>query len=103
MCGEMLALAIDPFTLSTWPQMKPTVKVKFQRQGRRSSLMLEHQIVDYIRRLRFNSSEPRDQKFFISSAMAKFGLEYSRVHAIWRDYEVMLERAYEEGPFGSKK
>lgn len=101
--GELLALAIDPFTPSTWPQMRKTVQVKFQRQGRPSSLLLEHQIVDYIRRLRFNSTKQRDQKFFITAAMEEFGLEYSRVHAIWRDYEAMLEREYEAGPFGSKK
>lgn len=101
--AELLALAIDPFTPSTWPDMRPTAKVKFFRQGRPSSLMLEKQIVHYIRRLRFNSKKPRDQKFFITAAMDKFKLEYSRVHAIWSEYETMIEQAYEAGPFGSKK
>jgi hypothetical protein len=87
--GELLALAIDPFTKSSWPHMRPTTKVKFMRQGRPSTLMIEKRVVDFIRKLRFNSEQERDQKFYITAAMDRFGLEYSRVHAIWSAYETM--------------
>ncbi|PJG56633.1 hypothetical protein CVM73_03535 [Bradyrhizobium forestalis] len=94
--AELLALAIDPFTPSPWPTMRPTAKVYFMRQGRPSSLILERQVVDYIRQLRARSEKPQGQKFYIQSAIAEFKkrgvtLGKSRVHAIWTAYERMIE------------
>jgi hypothetical protein len=91
--AELLALAIDPFTPSTWPHMRPTRKIRFVNPGQQSKLMIEKQVVDFICRLRFNSTQERDQKFYITAAMDKFDLKYSRVHAIWHIYETMLKAA----------
>jgi hypothetical protein len=93
--GELLALAIDPQTKSSWPDMKPARKIKFEKPGRPSTLMRDKLVVDYIRRLRFNSTEPHDMKFFLMQAAEKFGpgLGYSSVHAIWSAHEKRLEVA----------
>jgi hypothetical protein len=93
--GELLALAIDPQTESSWPGMKPARKIKFEKQGRQSALMRDKLIVDYIRRLRSASTEPHDMKFFLMQAAEKFGpgLGYNSVHAIWSAHEKRIEAA----------
>jgi hypothetical protein len=93
--GELLALAIDPKTESSWPDMRPARKIKFEKPGRPSTLMRDKMVVDYIRRLRFNSTEPHDMKFFLMQAADKFGpsLSYSSVHAIWSAHEKRIEAA----------
>jgi hypothetical protein len=96
--AELLALAIDPFTASAWPGMRPTRKIRFMGQGQQSTLMIEKQIIDFIRKLRFNSTQEQDQKFYIMSAVAEFkkrgiDIEKSRIHAIWSAYEEMLKAA----------
>jgi hypothetical protein len=92
--GELLALAIDPHTKSKWPDMRPARKIKFEMPGRQSTLMRDKLIVGYIRRLRFNSTEPHDMKFFLMQAADKFGgLSYSTVHAIWSAHEKLIEEA----------
>jgi hypothetical protein len=98
--GELLALAIDSRSPSIWPDMKPTRRIEFKSPGRgkNSTLMRDKLVVDFIRRLRFRSKEPHDQKFYIMSAVAEFerrGIKIgkSRVHAIWSAYEKMLEGA----------
>jgi hypothetical protein len=92
--GELLALAIDPQTESTWPDMRPARKIKFEKPGRPSTLMRDKLVVDYIRRLRFNNTEPNDMKFYLMQAAEKFGgLSYSSVHAIWNAHEKLIEEA----------
>jgi hypothetical protein len=92
--GELLALAIDPQTKSTWPDMRPARKIKFEKPGRRSTLIRDKLIVDYIRRLRFSGTESHDMKFYLMQAAEKFGgLSYSRVHAIWSAHEKLIEGA----------
>lgn len=96
--GELLALAIDPWTPSKIPTMRSTVNIKFVRQGRLSSLFVESQVIDYIRRLRFNSTEPHDQKFYVMSAVNEFNkrgikIKKSTVHRIWSEHEKMLDEA----------
>jgi hypothetical protein len=100
--AELLAMAVDPFTPSAWPHMRPTRKIKFLNQGRQSTLMIEKQVVDYIRHVRFDSEKGQNQKFYIMSAVAEFKkrgikLAKSRVHEIWSEYEKMLKRAKEAG------
>jgi hypothetical protein len=96
--AELLAMAIDPHTPSPLPQMRPTRCIKFETPGQPSTLFIEKQVIDYIRRLRFNSDQPHNQKYYIMSAVVEFqrrGIEMkkSRVHAIWSEYEKMLEAA----------
>ncbi|WP_426608638.1 hypothetical protein [Bradyrhizobium sp. McL0616] len=91
--GELLALAIDPRTPSTWPVMRPARKVRFEKPGRPSTLMRDKLIVDFIRRMRFNATKKHDMKFFLNAAADKFGIKYSRVHEIWSVYEKLLEAA----------
>jgi hypothetical protein len=94
--GELLALAIDPRTPSTWPDMKPTRRIQFVSPGRgkNSTLMRDKLVVDFIRKLRFKETEPNiPLDSYILAAQKKFGLGRSRVHAIWRAYEKILEDA----------
>jgi hypothetical protein len=92
--GELLALALDPQTKSTWPDMRPARKIKFEKPGRPSTLIRDKRIVDYIRRLRHNSTEPHDMKYFLNAAAATFGgIKYNRVHAIWTAHEKEMEQS----------
>jgi hypothetical protein len=90
--GELLALAIDPHTKSARHGWRPARKIKFEKPGRKSTMLREKQIIDYIRRMRFDSTEPRDMKYYLNSAAHKFGLKYSRVHSVWSEYEKMLKQ-----------
>ncbi len=62
-------------------------------------MMIEHQVVDYIRRLRFETAGVHNQKFYIMSAIADFkrrGIDIggkSRVHEIWKAYERVIKGA----------
>jgi hypothetical protein len=111
--GELLAMAIDPRTPSPWNDppaspgyMKPTRRIRFESptRGNGSTLMRDKRVVDFIRRLRFNETMPNVPiDSYVAAAQKKFGLGRSRVHEIWKEYETMLERAKEAGPFGSTK
>lgn len=92
--GELLALAIDPRTASTWPNMKPARKIRFESPGRGkgSTLMRDKLIVDFIRRQRFNGTTDKIDPH-LAAAEKHFGLKRSRVHQIWNAYEKMLKTA----------
>lgn len=94
--GELLALAIDPRTPSTWPDMKPTRRVQFVSPGRgkSSTLMRDKLVVDFIRRLRARETQPNiPMDSYIQAAQTEFGLGRSRVNAIWSAHEKLLQAA----------
>jgi hypothetical protein len=92
--GELLALAIDPFSGSTWPGMKPTAKLKFVRQGRPSSLLTERRVVAFIRAQIGKSNNPEASlDSYLNAAETAFGLKRSRVHEIWHANEKRLSDA----------
>jgi hypothetical protein len=93
--GELLALAIDPTTPTTWPggpdNMRPTCSIKFVNlPGGGSSLLREKYVVDFIRR-RIDSQVKFDS--IAAEAEKHFGLKRSRIHKIWKNYQDMLTRA----------
>jgi len=89
--GELLALAIDPFTPSKLPNMRPTRKVKFFWQGQQSTLFLEQQIIAFIRKKRSRETKrdvPIDS--YVKDAEEEFGLRRSRIFEIWKAYENLM-------------
>lgn len=92
--GELLALAIDSRTPSTWPDMKPTRRIHFKSPGRgkSSTLMRDKLVVDFIRKQRFNGTTDKLEPH-LAAAEKHFGLKRSRIHAIWIAYEKMLKAA----------
>jgi hypothetical protein len=102
--GKMLlALAIDPhLPLEPWMRMRPTLKVKFQkpqRGGKPSTWARDWAIIDFIkmqlfenRKLpeedpnRWKSDEPA-----IGEASDRYGMERSRVWAIWTEWNRHLK------------
>jgi hypothetical protein len=92
--GELLALAIDPFTASAWPGMKPTTKLKFMRQGRPSSLLIERRVVAFIReQIGKSKSQRASLDSYLKAAEDAFGLSRTRVHEIWKANEARLDSA----------
>jgi hypothetical protein len=92
--GELLALAIDPRTLSPWQDMKPTRRIRFESPGRgkSSTLMRDKRVVDFIRSERRRSNDGKLEPC-LSAAEEHFKLCRSRVHAIWKAHEDMLKAA----------
>jgi hypothetical protein len=90
--GELLAMAIDPRTPSTWPGMKPTRRIRFENPGRASTLMRDKHVVDFIRKQRFNGTANKLEPH-LAAAEKRFGIKRSRVHAIWSAHEKMLKAA----------
>jgi hypothetical protein len=90
--GELLALAIDPSTPSTWPNMKPTRRVKFESpaRGKSSTVLRDILVVGFIRRSRINGSPKLEPH--LAAAEKRFGLKRSGVHKIWKAYEADMER-----------
>ncbi|KRR22642.1 hypothetical protein CQ14_31020 [Bradyrhizobium lablabi] len=92
--AELLALAIDPFTPSAWPDMRPARKVKFLAQGLQSTLFIEKQVIGFIRRMRASEKKPNVPiDAYVKAAEKKFKLKRSRIFAIWKAYENMIEAA----------
>lgn len=81
---ELLALAIDPWTESTWPGMRPTRKVKFASAtpGPPSTWARDLLVVHFIREQLRDNGGPEDAA--LKSAETKFGLGKSQTHAIWQ-------------------
>jgi hypothetical protein len=94
MTGELLALAIDPDTPSTWATMKPAAKIRFEKPGRghRSTVLIEGRIVHFMREQMKADPAPK-LDMYVKAAETKFGLSRSRIHEIWRAYQKKLDDA----------
>jgi hypothetical protein len=113
---ELLALAIDPDTPSSWPGMRPTRKVKFENVGRGppSTWARDLMIVEFIsarRRDHMNEHaktwclDERAQTWrpgtppwkeqmesYYEAAHEYFNVSRSTVQAVWLAYERLLNR-----------
>jgi hypothetical protein len=81
---ELLALAIDPWTKTTWPGMRPTRKIKFTNAtpGPPSTWARDLLIVHFIRQqLRDNGGK---DDAALKAAETKFKLGKSQTHAVWQ-------------------
>lgn len=88
---ELLALAIDPSTASTFPGMRPTRRVRFESpaRGKGSTWARDLVVVDYIRRsLRAAGGGKEDAA--IAAAEKHFGIKRSRAHAIWKAHKDLV-------------
>jgi len=88
--GELLALAIDPRTPSSWPGMRPTRRIKFESptRGKGSTWARDLAVISLIReRLR---DDPKLEAA-LSAASERYGIKRNRVHAIWKKHEKDLE------------
>jgi hypothetical protein len=92
--GELLALAIDTRTPSTWPGMKAARRIKFESstRGKPSTFMRNTLVVDFIRKQRFNSNDGKLEPC-LAAAEKHFNLKRARVHEIWHAHETILDRA----------
>jgi hypothetical protein len=81
---ELLALAIDPWTETTWPGMKPTRKIKFigATPGPSATWARDLLIVHFIREQLRDNGGPEDAA--LKAAETKFQLGKSQTHAIWQ-------------------
>jgi hypothetical protein len=85
---ELLALAIDPWTESTWPGMKPTRKIKFTNAtpGPSTTWARDLLIVHFIRQqLRKNGGK---DDAALKAAETKFRLGKSQTHAVWQRWKI---------------
>jgi hypothetical protein len=81
---ELLALAIDPWTESTWPGMRPTRKIKFTSAtpGPPSTWARDLLVVHFIREQLRNNVGPQDAA--LKAAETQFKLGKSQIYAIWQ-------------------
>jgi hypothetical protein len=81
---EFLALAIDPWTESTWPGMRPMLKITFARatSGPKPTWARDLLIVHFIREQLRDKGGKEDAA--LKAAETKFGLGKSQTHAIWK-------------------
>jgi hypothetical protein len=81
---ELLALAIDPWTKSQWPGMRPTRKIKFTSAtpGPPSTWARDLIVVHFIREQLRDRGGPEDAA--LKAAETKFALGKSQTHAIWQ-------------------
>jgi hypothetical protein len=81
---ELLALAIDPWTETTWPGMRPTRKIKFTSAtpGPPATWARDLLIVHFIREQLRDNGGPEDAA--LKAAETKFRLGKSQTHAIWQ-------------------
>jgi hypothetical protein len=84
---EFLALAIDPWTASTWPGMRSTVKVRFvsPAPGPRSTWARDMLIVHFIRDQLRKHGGPEDAA--LKAAEVQFNLGKSQTHAVWQRWK----------------
>jgi hypothetical protein len=88
--GELLALAIDPSTPSTWPDMRPTRKVRFESpsRGKASTLLRDKAVVHFItQQLR----ESPKLEAAVAAAGAHYELRRSQVRKIWTRRAKLIE------------
>ena len=89
--GELLALAIDPWTPSKIPGMKPTRRIKFESPARGKSIawIRDLEIVALVNKtLRVQSAKMKPgAKVKLDAALAaaekEYGLSRTRIHKIW--------------------
>jgi len=93
LAGELLALAIDPYTPSKIPGMKPTRRIRFESpaRGKSSTWARDLSVVGFIRTQRAHWTDGKfKQDAVVQAAMSKFGLSRATVQAIWRRHTDLL-------------
>ena len=91
--GELLALAIDPYTPSKSPGMKPTRHIRFESpaRGRPSTWARDLLVVGHIRRELFRSTTGKEDAA-LKSAEDEFGLTPAAAKKIWRAHKKTVGR-----------
>ena len=89
--GELLALALDPYTPSKTPGMKPTRQIQFESpsRGQPSTWARDLLVVNLIRTELFHSNK---LEAAIQAAMQRFEIKRATAQAIWSRYEKLVER-----------
>ena len=93
---ELLALAIDPWTESTHPGMRPLRKVEFKSAtpGPAPTWARDLLIIDFMRRFRRETPAGKSSNLeaAIKAAEDHFGISRSQAHAIWQRREQLIDR-----------
>jgi hypothetical protein len=85
---ELLALAIDPWSGSTWPGMRPVRKIRFNSAttGPPSTWARDLVVVDFIRK-HLREGFPEDAA--LHAAEMKFDLGKSQTHSVWHRWKTL--------------
>jgi hypothetical protein len=87
--GELLALAIDPYTPSRFSGMKPTRRIRFESpaRGKPSTWVRDRMVIGFVRQQL--ASAPKLEAA-INAVSARFKISRRTVQDIWKTYKQRL-------------